>query len=90
MIAIVAAVAGARAQSPLPERTDRAVYDQAGVIGDAEEAEIEAVNHELYAKAGVAIVVLTMPALEAETIDQLAVRLGHAWGIGGKVGTAAS
>ncbi|UJR85311.1 Hypothetical protein I5071_73910 [Sandaracinus amylolyticus] len=74
----------AHAQTPLPPRTDRAVYDLAEVIDPERERVIEQVNHELYAKAGVAIVVITVPALQDETIDELAVRLGHTWGIGGE------
>ncbi|AKF11275.1 Beta-propeller domains of methanol dehydrogenase type [Sandaracinus amylolyticus] len=74
----------ASAQTPLPRRTDRAVYDVAEVIDPERERVIEQVNHELYAKAGVAIVVITVPALQDETIDELAVRVGHTWGIGGE------
>lgn len=78
------AVSTAQAQTPLPSRQDRAVYDLAGVIEPGHESAIEAVNRELWQKAQVAIVVLTVPALQDETIDELAVRLGHTWGIGGE------
>jgi uncharacterized protein len=66
----------------LPPRTDHAVYDLANVIDPASEQLMERVNHELYSRAGVAILVLTVPRLENETIDELAVRTGHTWGIG--------
>lgn len=78
------AMATAHAQTPLPPRQNRAVYDLARVIEPAHASAIEAVNRELWQKARVAIVVLTVPALENETIDELAVRLGHTWGIGGE------
>lgn len=71
-----------RAETRLPPRTDRGVYDVASVIDPQSEQLIERINHELYSRAGVAIVVLTVPRLEDETIDELAVRVGHTWGIG--------
>ena len=70
------------AQMRLPPRTEHAVYDLANVIDPASEQAMERVNHELYSRAGVAIVVITVPRLEDETIDELAVRVGHTWGIG--------
>lgn len=66
----------------LPARTDRMIYDEAGVIDDAEERRLEQATHELWQKAGVAVVVLTVPQLTDETIDELAVRLGQTWGVG--------
>jgi uncharacterized protein len=83
-VAILSAIGVARAETPLPAREDRSVYDVASVIDPAHERAIEATNRELYERTGVAIVVLTVPALEDETIDELAVRLGHGWGIGGE------
>lgn len=82
VVALASAIG--HAQTPLPQRQDRAVYDLAGVIEPAHASAIEAVNRELWQKARVAIVVLTVPALQDETIDELAVRLGHTWGIGGE------
>jgi len=85
LLAVMALAIGVvRAETPIPARADRSVYDVAGVIDAGDEGAIEAVNRELYQKAGIAIVVLTVPALEDETIDELAVRLGHSWGIGGR------
>src|SRR5690606_11597599 len=67
--------------TPLPARTDRSVYDQAGVIDAGDEQRLEALHRELWQKAGVAIVVLTVPQLEDETIADLAVRAGQQWGV---------
>lgn len=68
--------------TPLPQRTERYVYDTASVIEDSAERALEQRHRELFARAGVAIVVLTVPRLVDETIDQLAVRAGQSWGVG--------
>ena len=70
------------ALTALPPRTDQMIYDTAGVVDDAEERRLEEAVHELYRKAGVSIVVLTVPKLADETIDELAVRAGQTWGVG--------
>jgi uncharacterized protein len=73
----------AAAETPLPERRpDRWIYDTAGVIDDADEARLEALATELFGKTGVAIAVVTVPRLEQETIEALAVRVGQRWGVG--------
>jgi uncharacterized protein len=68
--------------TPLPLRGDRLIYDTARVIDDAVELQLEPRLHELAAKTGVAIVVVTVPKLVDETIGQLAVRTGQTWGVG--------
>lgn len=78
------AIGIAHAQTTIPPRVDRSVYDVANVLDPADESAMEAVNRDLWQQAGVAIVVLTVPALEDETIDELAVRVGQTWGIGGQ------
>lgn len=83
-IVLAAASATAHAVTPLPARGDHSVYDAAGVLDAATEAQIEALDNELFQKAGVAIVVVTVPRLEGETIEQLAVRVQHDWGVGVK------
>jgi uncharacterized protein len=85
-LALLVAMAGAAlALTPLPPRdSDRSVYDVAGVIGDAHEAAMEAMHAELYRKTGVAIVTIAVPALVDETIEDFAVRVGTAWGVGKK------
>ena len=76
------AVSGAAARTPLPAPADRSVYDVAGVIDDVRERQLEALNSELFARAKVAIVVVTVPRLVDETISDLAVRVQHDWGVG--------
>lgn len=84
-ILLFPAVPEAMARTPLPERRpDRWIYDAASVIDDAEERRLEQVNTELFSKTGVAIVVVTVPALVDETADELAVRVGESWGVGRK------
>jgi uncharacterized protein len=80
-LVVLLAVAAA-AVTPLPPRGDRLIYDEAGVLADATERRLEARHRELLAKTGVAIVVLTVPRLVGETIDELAVRAGQDWGVG--------
>jgi uncharacterized protein len=85
-LALVMAMAGAAlALTPLPRRDlGRSVYDPAGVIGDAHEAQMEAMHAELFRQTGVAIVTIAVPALVDETIADLAVRVGTEWGVGQK------
>ncbi len=80
LIALIATTASA--VTPLPARGDHSVYDAASVIDPQTEAQLESLDTELMQKAGVAIVIVTVPRLEGETIDQLAVRVQHDWGVG--------
>ena len=70
------------AATPLPARSDRSIYDAAEVIDAATEQRLEARHQALFARTGVAIVVVTVPALVDETIEDLAVRVGTTWGVG--------
>jgi len=79
---LVAAATTASAKTPLPARGDHSVYDAAGVIDDGREQQLEATNTELMQRAGVAVVVVTVPKLVDETIAELAVRVQQAWGVG--------
>lgn len=79
---LVSAFGLAFAQTPLPPRGDKSVHDAADVLSIAEEAELERLNRELFDKTRVAIVVLTVPQLRNETIEQLALRAGTEWGAG--------
>jgi uncharacterized protein len=81
--ALTGAAGVAGAATPLPARDPaRSVYDTADVIAPADEASLEAIHRELYAKAEVAIVVVTIPRLVDETIEDFAVRVGQTWGVG--------
>jgi uncharacterized protein len=81
-LAVWSASATALASTPLPAHGDHSVYDIANVIDDARERSLEAINAELFARARVAIVVVTVPRLIDETISELAVRVQHDWGVG--------
>jgi uncharacterized protein len=84
-VALLAAAGVAEALTPLPERDlGRSVYDLAGVINAEHAARMEAMHAELDRETGVAIVVIAVPALEGESIEELAVRVGTVWGVGKK------
>src|SRR5262249_26190069 len=63
---------------------DRSVYDGAHVLDAPAIASLEALDDDLQRQAGVAMVFVTVPELVGETIDQLAVRVQHDWGVGAK------
>jgi len=79
---LVVSSTAAAAKTPLPARADHSVYDSANVIDDAHERQLEAINAELFQRAKVAVVVITVPRLIDETIAELAVRVQHDWGVG--------
>jgi uncharacterized protein len=84
LAALVVTATVASAATPLPARGDHSVYDAANVIDDVREQQMEAINRELFDRAGVAVVVVTVPKLVDETISDLAVRVQHDWGVGVK------
>ncbi|MFQ5877602.1 MAG: TPM domain-containing protein [Acidobacteriota bacterium] len=81
---LVACFSSATAQIQVPPRSDRSVHDLAGVISAEHAAVMERINAELFRKTGVAIVVITVPRLEDEPIEDFAVRVGSEWGVGRK------
>jgi uncharacterized protein len=74
----------ARAEFRLPPRDARSVYDFAGVVHADDAARMEHWHRALYDQTGVAIVVVTVPDLEGESIDDFATRVGTEWGVGKK------
>jgi uncharacterized protein len=72
------------AQVSLPPRADRSVHDLAGVISPENAALMERLHRPLFEKTGVAIVVVTVPRLDGEPIEDFAVRVGVEWGAGRK------
>jgi uncharacterized protein len=82
--AILVAIAPAHALTPIDEAGGRAIHDLAEVLPPSEEARLEAIHRELLASTGVAMVLVTVPRLEGETIEALAVRAGTTWGVGRK------
>ena len=85
MVAIAlgaSAVMPAQAQVALPQRADRSVHDLAGVLSAQTVPTLERFHRELFAKTGVAIVVITVPTLDGEPVSDFAVRVGEEWGVG--------
>lgn len=68
----------------LKPRYDHAVNDFANVIPSAEEHQIESMILELKQMTSAEIVVVTIPSLEGEQIDDFTNRLFEKWGIGQK------
>ena len=68
----------------IPPRKDRAVHDYAGVVLREDSLAIETIAREVWGRGKVAIVVVTLKSLEGEPIEDVALRWGREWGIGGK------
>ncbi|HKQ60204.1 MAG TPA: TPM domain-containing protein [Candidatus Polarisedimenticolaceae bacterium] len=83
-MALCAATTAAPARVSLPAHGDRSVHDLAGVVRPADAAAMERIHADLARKSGVAIVVITVPELDDETIEEFAVRVGEEWGVGRK------
>jgi len=66
----------------LPPRADRSVHDGAGVISPEHAALMESLHRALFDRTGVAIVVVVVPRLEGEPIEDFAGRAGKQWGVG--------
>src|SRR5881397_1399449 len=79
---LFAAPASVAAKFRLPPSDARSVHDLAGVISPEDARVMEARHRELFDKTGVAIVVITVPDLEGESIEDFAVRVGTEWGVG--------
>ena len=77
------ALAGSPALAAFPPRPDGPVLDSAQMIPDAQEAALDAKLRAYNQQTGRAVVVVTVPSLEGETIEMYAVRMFEQWGIGG-------
>jgi uncharacterized protein len=84
-LALLAALAGApaAAQLELPARPAGPVYDGADILQPVDEQLLDARLRAYNAQTGRALVVATVPSLQEDTIENYAVRLFEAWGIGG-------
>jgi uncharacterized protein len=80
--AVLAVTVATAARLQLPPHGDRSVHDLAGVLSPGSVEIMERRHAELYQKTGVAIVVITVPRLEDETLADFAVRVGSEWGVG--------
>jgi uncharacterized protein len=74
----------ARAEVRLPPHGDRSVHDLASVVWPRDAAKMELWHRALFDASGVAIVVVTVPDLEGEPIEDFATRVGTEWGVGRK------
>jgi len=83
-ILLTLAPAPARAAFRLPPHDARSVYDFASVVKADDAAQMERWHRALYDQTGVAIVVVTVPDLDGETIEDFATRAGTEWGVGKK------
>jgi uncharacterized protein len=81
---IAAGTGPAAARVEVARQPGRSVYDLAGLIAPDRIEVMERRHTELFEKTGVAIVVVTVPRLEGEPIEDFAVRIGGAWGVGRK------
>lgn len=81
---VLAALLAVPAHAAYPPRPAGPVFDQAGIIPDAEEAALDAKLRAYNQRTGRALVVATVSSLDGETIEMYAVRLFETWGIGGK------
>ena len=68
----------------LPVRPDGPVGDYAGVLDAAAEAKISQIAQALWEQAGFGLVVATIPSMGDTSIEEYAVLLYEAWGIGAK------
>ena len=75
-------VATATAQIRLPPNAGRTVHDLASVLTPEQEDSLERTNRQLFDKTQVAIVVITVPELAGEPIQDFALRVGTEWGVG--------
>jgi uncharacterized protein len=69
---------------PLPPPDGHSVRDLASVIEPRDRERMERWHKALFDATGVAIVVVTVPGLEEEPIEDFATRAGTEWGVGKK------
>ena len=84
-LALLAAALAAplQAQPEFPARPEGPVYDGANIIEPVDERLLTAKLTEYNRRTGRALIVATVPTLQEDTIEDYAVRLFEAWGIGG-------
>ena len=80
LLALLSAAAGA-AQPAFPELTGR-VVDQAGLLGERDQAELEAALADFERETTDQIVVATLTSLQGLPIEEYGYQLGRHWGIG--------
>lgn len=68
----------------VPAHTGEYSNDFAGVLTDETKSYINASGKTLEEASGAQLVVVTVASLENKTVDEYALELGRAWGVGGK------
>lgn len=76
---LVSLQAEAKVAVPVPRDY---VSDQANVLAPQQEMALIALAEELQAKTGAQLAVLTVPSLDGEPVEQLALRVAREWGVG--------
>lgn len=78
--------AGAGAQAKVPPRPTTSIYvqDQAGVLSKNTKAAINAYSTALQKKTKAQIVVLTVPTLQGQSLEDYSLTVLRSWGIGDK------
>jgi uncharacterized protein len=66
----------------VPARPNGAVLDQAGFLSRAEIASLDALCQKIWSSTAFAPAILTVESLEGDSINDFAVRVYKAWGIG--------
>ncbi|WP_303814612.1 YgcG family protein [Acidaminococcus timonensis] len=83
---LLAAPLGAGAQAKVPPRPTTSIYvqDQAGVLSKNTRAAINAYSTALQKKTKAQIVVLTVPTLQGQSLEDYSLTVLRSWGIGDK------
>jgi uncharacterized protein len=79
----LALLAAPAAATDFPPRPQGPIYDEADLLPAAEEAQLDQRLREFDAQTGDAVIVATVNSLQGDTIEDYAVNLYKAWGIGG-------
>jgi uncharacterized protein len=82
LLALLAPVA-AQSRAEVP-KNEGWVTDLAGMLSSSQRSELEALMESYKQGTKHEIALLTVPSLQGEPIDQFALRVGRAWGVGGK------
>jgi uncharacterized protein len=84
LIAFVVAVAPARADPTFPDLNGQRVHDDAHILSAADQQALTAKLQDLETKTTDQLVVVTVPSLQGDSIEDYGYKLGRKWGIGQK------
>jgi uncharacterized protein len=83
LLLLLSLVAGSLSALEVPRLQGR-VNDYAGMISASARARLDAISQELERTDSTQVVVLTIPSLEGEDLEEFSIRVAEAWGIGQK------